>query len=253
MLVFCPDFTRQSRLAPQYMVSLDELCKRDYGKSCFPNAIFCLDLDAYESSKTGNNDATMDAAVGIANYIDNRESSSRHFLVELRLDYKSTNHFDYNNMAQKVSHSKSILLPEPLEPYVCFIYSTQLTPKAQNDFSRRARQQKDVFFWKAMSPSDFLNYVFDKSALPYQPLNDLDAIRKSLELKYDEGGIDSADCLVKFWMEQMDKYVQRYMHAENKAIASVLLSFLESLSCPDNTIEKDFVELRIEDVKRYIM
>lgn len=195
----------------------------------------------------------MDAAVGIANYVNNKESSSRHLLVELRLDYKSTNHFDYKNMALKVSHSKSLLLPEPVEPYVCFIYNTQLTPKAKNDFSRRARQQKDIAYWKAMSPFDFVNYVYDKGSLPYCSLNDLVAIRKSLKHKFDEGGINSADCLVKFWMEQMDKYEQRYMRAENKAIANVLLSFLESLSYPDGTIEKDFVELRIEDVRRYIL
>lgn len=251
MLVFCPDFTRRSYLAPEYLVSLDELCQRDYGESYFPSSIICLDLDSYETAQSGDNDATMDASIGIANYGNNRVSYPRHLLVELRIDYKTTNNFDYRNMVQKVSHSRAILSPEPIDSIICFIFSTQLAPKAKNDFSRRARQDKSIALWNAMSTTDFLNLVHDSSSLPYQPVNDMEAIRRSLDLQYGEGGVDKADIQVKYWMEMMDKYEQRYMRAENDLIASVLISFLESLSFPAGSIEDEFIKLRIDDIKRY--
>lgn len=251
MLVFSPDFTLRSRLYPDYVVSLDELCVRDYGASFFPSSILCIDLDRYESSQTGNNDATMDSAVGISDYVNNRESSSRHLLVELRFDYKSTNNFDYDNMKQKVMHSRSVLLPEPVNSTVFFLYSSQVAPKAKNDFSRRAKQDKLIATWEATSVDGFLNYIKDKSILPYQPLNNLDNIRNSLEREFNNGGLDEVDGLLVYWMEQMDKYEQRYMRSENEAIVSVLLSFLNSLTFPEGSLEKDFVQLRKDDVTRY--
>lgn len=251
MLVFSPEFTLRSQFSPKFVVSLNDLCQRDYGYSLFPSSILCIDLDTFECSQSRNNNATIDAAVGISDYVNNRERTCRHLLVELRFDYKSTHNFDYDNMKQKVTHSRSILLPEPVNSKVFFLYNEQVAPKARNDFSRRAKQDKVIASWEAMSADSFLNYIKDKSKLPYQPLNDMDAIRMSLESKYNDGGLDAADGLLVFWMEQMDKYEQRYMRSENEAIVSVLLAFLNTLSFPAGSLEKAYVQLRIDDVTRY--
>ena len=82
MFVFSPGFTRQSKLAASHLADLNELCKRDYGKAYFPGSIICLDLDAFEASRTGNNDATMDAATGMADWQKNHSSNDRHLLIE---------------------------------------------------------------------------------------------------------------------------------------------------------------------------
>lgn len=83
MFVFSPGFTRQSKLAASHLADLNELCKRDYGKAYFPGSIICLDLDAFEASRTGNNDATMDAATGMADWQKNHSSNDRHLLSQL--------------------------------------------------------------------------------------------------------------------------------------------------------------------------
>ena len=96
MLVYSPEFTNKSKLASCCLKDLNFLCIRDYGESFFENEVVCLDLDAYESSCVGENKPTIDAAIGIADYQNNRTSSDRHLLVELRFGYKSTKNFDYN-------------------------------------------------------------------------------------------------------------------------------------------------------------
>ena len=72
-LVFDNAFVQGHVLATRFLSDLDTLCKRDYkGVEYFHKTIDCLDMDAYESSLSGDNDATMDASIGVATYENNR-------------------------------------------------------------------------------------------------------------------------------------------------------------------------------------
>lgn len=251
MFVYSPDYTYQSHLSPAYLAELNALCQRDYGRHYFRDAVVCLDLDAYESACSGDNDATMDAATGIAEWRDNHASGDRHLLVELRFGYKSP-HFDLTNMKRKVAHSRDILNPELINDDVVFLYETEIAPRAKSVFSRLSVQDKEIKKWQAMDVDGFINYVVNRDTLPYEPENNLNEIVEDLKKKYAVGGLNLLDGLLKYWLEQMATYNLRYKHAESRAIAGVILPFLRSLSFGDGTIEAEFLSLRIEDVEQCI-
>lgn len=252
MLVYSPDYTHQSHLAAACLTDLNVLCQRDYGKSYFRNTVLCLDLDTYEQSQTGNADATMDAATGIADYQQNHASSPRHLLMELRFGYESTRNFDLGNMKRKVAHSRDMLLPEQVNPRVAFLYEPDVAPKAQSYFARLSRQDSELRSWDAMDVEGFNSYIVDSSTLPYQPENDLKAIEKNLNDKYASGGLEAMDVLVKYWIDQMEQYKLRYKYAESKAIAEVVLSVLKTIKSEPNSFEYEYIKLRIEDVTRFL-
>jgi hypothetical protein len=252
MFVYSQDYTYQSHLSPSYLAELNNLCQRDYRRLYFRETIVCLDLDAYESALSGDNDATMDAATGIAEWRDNHASGDRHLLVELRFGYKSTRHFDLVNMKRKVAHSRDILNPELINDDVVFLYETEIAPCAISVFSRLSVQDKEIKKWQAMDVEGFNNYVVNRDTLPYEPENNLNEIEEDLKKKFALGGLNLLDGLVKYWLEQMATYNLRYKHAESDAIAGVILAFLRSLSFEEGTIEAEFLSLRIEDVEHYI-
>lgn len=252
MFVYSQDFTCQSKLATSCLAELNELCERDYGKSYFPVSIVCLDLDAYETSCTGNNDATMDAAAGMADWQRNHSSNNRHLLIELRFGYRSTSNFDLGNMKQKVSHSRDILNPERINEQVVFIYEPNVAAQASNYFSRLSRQDSEVRTWKAMDVEGFGNYIVDSATLPYEAENDLDKLVKELSQKFDEGGLSALDSLLKYWIEQMDKYNLRYKHAESDAVARSMLTYLQTISFQKGTFEGEYLAMRIEEITRFV-
>ena len=252
MYVYSPGFTCQSKLATSYLAELNDLCERDYGKSYFPSPVVCLDLDAYETSQTGNNDATMDAAAGMADWEKNHSSNDRHLLIELRFGYRSTSNFDLGNMKQKVMHSRAMLNPERVNEQVVFIYEPGVAAQANSYFSRLSRQDQTVRTWKAMDVEGFGNYIVDRATLPYEPENDLDKLVEELSRKFEEGGLSAMDSLLKYWIEQMERYNLRYKHAESNAIAKSILSYLQTLTLDEGTIESEYLVLRIEDIKQFV-
>lgn len=248
MLVYCSDYTRQSRLAGCCLTDLNVLCQRDYGRPFFCNSVLCLDLDTYEQSIAGNEDATMDAATGVADYQQNHASLPRHLLIELRFGYKSLRNIDLGNMKRKVAHSLDILRPEQVNPRVAFLYDADVAPKAQSYFARLSKQDRELRLWDAMDVKGFNSYIVDGSTLPYQPENDLLTIEKNLKDKYESGGLDAMDVLVKYWIDQMVQYNLRYKYAESKAIAEVVLKILASIETEPHSFEGQFINLRIEDI-----
>lgn len=251
MFVYSPNYTYRSHLSPAFLANLNNLCLRDYGRRFFRDAIICLDLDSYESACSGDNDATMDAAAGIAEWHDNHASGDRHLLVELRFGYKSTRHLDFANMKRKVSHSRNVLNPELTNEDVVFLFESEMAPRAKSVFSRLSAQDNELKKWQAMNVEGFNNYVVDRDTLPYEPENNLNEIEEDLKKKYAEGGVNSLDGLVKYWLDQMAAYNLRYKHAESNAIAEVILAFLRSLSFDKSTTDAVYLSLLIEEVERY--
>lgn len=252
MFVYSPDITRQSKLAVSYLSELNNLCKRDYGRVFFRESIVCLVLDTYEASQTGNNDATMDAATGMADWQNNHSSNDRHLLIELRFGYRSISNFDLRNMKQKVTHSRDILHPDRVNEEVVFIYEPKVSAQARSYFYRLSRQDKEVRTWIAMDVEGFGNYIVDRATLPYEPENDLTNLVKELRQKFEEGGLSALDSLLKYWIEQMDKYNLRYKRAESNAIAKALLTYMQTLSFKKGSFEDEYLALRIEEIGRFV-
>jgi len=252
-LVFDDGYVSGHRLAPEFLSDLDSLCRRDYhDKEYFHKQIVCLDMDAYENSLSGNNDATMDASVGIATYENNRMSDSRHLLVELRFNYKSTNNFDVVNMRNKVSHTKDLLSGERVHDKMVFIYTDEVAPKAKSYFSRLSKQYRDLCFWDAVSVAEYFDYVRDKSSFPYQPINDLGQIVTELENKFVSNGLEGLNTISDYWIGEMEKYNLRYNKEESQAIAKVVLNFWEQLPQSSDSFENEYIDFVKEKLNRYI-
>ena len=250
--MFDDSFILGHKLAPKFLSDLDSLCRRDYhGKEYFHKQIVCLDMDAYENSLSGNNDATMDASVGIATYENNRMSDSRHLLVELRFNYKSTHNFDVPNMRNKVSHTKS-LLPERVHDRIVFIYTDEVAPKAKSYFSRLSKQYRDLCCWDAVSVAEYFDYVRDKGSFPYQPINDLGQIGTELESKFESNGLEGLYAISDYWLSEMEKYYVRHNKEESRAIAKVVLDFWERLPQSRDSFENEFVDFVKEKLNHYI-
>lgn len=65
------------------LCALDDVAAKDYLKSgWFDKRILCLSLDDYERKvHQGNKDCTIDAAIGVGNYINNRTTVTRLLLL----------------------------------------------------------------------------------------------------------------------------------------------------------------------------
>ena len=252
-LVFDNGFVLGHKLASQFLSDLDALCRRDYhGKEYFRKQIVCLDMDAYETSLSGNNDATMDAAVGIAAYENNRMSDSRHLLVELRFNYKSTSNFDVTNMRNKVNHTKSLLAGDKVHDKMVFLYTDEVASKAKNYLSRLSKQYKDLCNWNAISVAEFFDYVRDKNSFPYQPINDLGQIVTELKSKFVSNGLDGLYTISDYWICEIEKYSLRYNNEESQAIAKTVFDFWDQLPQSSDSFENEYIAFVKEKLNRYI-
>lgn len=74
-------------------------------------------MDTYETMICGGQkQATMDAVIGIADYENNRKTTGKLLMVELRLGYKSTDGLETASLNRKVSHTLELL-----NPAVCLV------------------------------------------------------------------------------------------------------------------------------------
>lgn len=254
-LVFDDGFILRHKLASQFLSDLATLCRRDCkGKDFFHKQIVCLDTDAYETSLSGNNDATMDASVGIADYENNRMANSRHLLVELRFNYKSTRGFDVDNMRRKISHTKDLLKDDGIHPRFVFIYTDAVAPQARSYFNRLLKQSQnsDMAYWDARSVSEFDTYVVDKATLPYTPINDTKQIETELLNLYHTKGYEGLVCFLDHWINKMKLYELRYNREECESIAKVLNDTLKQVPEPQDAFNKSFIDLMVEDIKYYL-
>ena len=117
-----------------YLVNFNALVKREGGPvNAFPDAMRCIDLDAYEKGlKKGIHNPTVDAVIGVFS-----GKISELVLVELRLNYEKADNLSPTKLEEKVSCSKDILSGcGKLHPIVYFVFNKQVQPKARNRFAR---------------------------------------------------------------------------------------------------------------------
>ena len=82
-----------------------------------------VSLDDYEAKVLkGSNDCTMDAAIGIGNYANNRVTTSRLMLVELRMGYDNVDNLSASSLENKISHSENLLSGHRIDKNNYFIF-----------------------------------------------------------------------------------------------------------------------------------
>lgn len=117
-----------------YLVNFNALVKREGGPvNAFPDAMRCIDLDAYEKGlKKGIHNPTVDAVIGVFS-----GKISELVLVELRLNYEKADNLSPTKLEKKVSCSKDILSGcGKLHAMVYFVFNHRVQSQARSWFAR---------------------------------------------------------------------------------------------------------------------
>lgn len=126
-----------------YLENFNALVKHEGGPAnVFPDAMRCIDLDAYEKRlKKGNHNPTVDAVIGVSS-----GKSAELALIELRLNYKNVNNLSRTKLEEKVSCSKDIFSGYgKLHPIVYFVFNKQVQSTARSWFAREIKGGKKNF------------------------------------------------------------------------------------------------------------
>ena len=117
-----------------YLKNFNALVKHEGGPAnVFPDAMRCIDLDAYEKGlKKGIHNPTVDAVIGVFS-----GKISELVLVELRLNYKNADNLSPTKLEEKMSCSKDILSGcGKLHPIVYFVFNHRVQSQARSWFAR---------------------------------------------------------------------------------------------------------------------
>lgn len=250
ILVHADDFLSTVPRAVGFISDLDSLCVRDYGKCYFNEKIACIDMDAFETSKSGDNDRTMDAAIGIATYQNNKSSDKRFLLVELRFDYISTRNFDYNNMSDKICHTKDILSGNRIHDKYVFVYNDNVAAQANNEFSRKAKVHSEYKRWLSLSPTGFKNMIDRVENQPYTPINDVNSIINSMKASWSKDDNRFLDTY-NGWINKIENYKNQYNYQEAESILNALKNAI--LEIKDSTVgREDYRPIMIDEIERML-
>lgn len=237
--------------------NLNALSKKDYPKdSFFSSDIECLDLDSYEGKRAkGKPDKTMDAAVGIDDYINNRIVNPRLLLIELRMDYKSTDTLDVNTLRGKIQHSRVLLGSElRIDEDNYFIFRDNIAEKAKKWMFSISNEKSDAKKWKALSTSDLSSMLQDVSQMPYIPENDMTMPVNQIRQLITQHEFDKLLGVIDYWNTKAETFKQNYNHSEYNNILTGLKEAWQTLD-PIRQVLKDddllIVEF-IEDEYRYL-
>ncbi len=251
-LVFDETVVTSHHLYEKFSSNLDSLCQRDYrGKKYFNKEIKCLDMDSVERARSETTDCTMDAVVGIASYENNTIRNSKLALVELRLNYTSTNNFDCSNMSRKVSHTRDLLSESAIHNVFYFVYTEQLYQRAENVFGRWARTSRECGFWKAVSPVTFLNDVKFRQDINDSPLTDLNTLKTEFHNSFFPD-INKAIGIFYYWVNVIDRFRNKNNHNEANAILQTVNEVIRNIDCEEESEMMMVTNMMAEEIERKI-
>lgn len=224
--------------------TLRRVSDKDYpGKNYFSMEVPCIDLDAYEESMSGENDCTVDAVIGVAEYRRNCACASSLALVELRMNYKSASNLDFTNISRKVQHSRDLLAGEVFHNKDYFIFTENVASQAQFVFNRHRKTHPDLKNAEPMSVKGFISRIKNIEDYPYQPITSAIQICNSLSISDSSAFVEQLD----YWLRQAQSYTIKYELLESKHILEVLRDFLINLQ-PTEDFSQDYIDLYLEEV-----
>ena len=203
---------------------LDQLAEKDYHRDgYFDKRIKCLSLDDYEEKVCGGSkDNTMDAAIGIYDYLNNRTVNSRLMLVELRMGYDSADNLSKGSLEHKIGHSRDLLSDTRVDKVNIFIFTDGVAPKAKSWATRMAHASSVNPDWEMLGVSQFNELLKFESDMPYQPIHDVEHIMGGLTLCIEQKDWKILFQTTKYWIEQAEKYRLKYNKSEFISILNVL-------------------------------
>ena len=231
----------------KYISSLNSIFARDYrGTRPFANDCASLDLDSIESDTSGNNDCTMDCAVGISKYDGFIHSQESLLLVELRYDYKSVDNLERDKMSRKVRHSRGMLLPRRVHPNSFFIFRDNVVNEACMWVRNLSNQYAEMKKWRIISIIGFEEIVGTEKDFPYIPKTNLTAVTKEImNVAFDAVLLYE---VYEKWSMVAASYKCKYNLLERNAIVDVLERTLIEIQDKGLCGDPEVVALLLDDL-----
>jgi len=220
-----------TKLYNDFHSDLATISKRDYDDNAygFPNGIEAIDVDAVETAQRGGqNDSTMDSAIGIADYT-NTIKNPRLLLVELRMNYTGqAKNCKTSDMINKDSHTRDLLSSYVIDRKSFFVFTKNVAPHKKSVIDSESKTNSKIRHFQIVSPDQFvLLYKFVKD-LPYQPISNIETIKKQALDFLQKNAIESLLKLIEHWLNKEDEYYRKYNLNECSAILSAIESILAS-------------------------
>lgn len=256
-VIYDNDFLHKHSLWPKCGCGLnDDISNRDYpGTNYFDRRIDALDVDLYEAKlRRGQSDKTADAVIGIESCNNKTRSNPRLLVIELRLDFKSSNGISVTSVIDKIDNTKQILGGElPINNESILVYSDNVAPAARSYFDRYKRTYSDVRKIVVYSVSQFNTNVKSYEEMPYDPINKYEVVsgefRKLIEA-HDWLGLLNQ---VNYWLSYAIKI--KYANTfEYENISSIIVEEWKDIRSKysfDNDDIEILAEIVDEDVDAY--
>lgn len=245
VLVYANDVVANLPINSAFKVSLSDIAVRDYGKDYgLSNQVSAVDVDAYEKSFSGNDDKTIDAAIGIANYINNSIKSPRLLLVELRVDYKKkAKHSSISSMIRKEAHSRELLSFAPLDNRCFFIFDTDVAPRKRSEIANQRQANSLLENWQVLSLRDFVKQFYFADNLPYTPITNINAIIQQGNLfLVNQEWLKLIELLI-YWNKQTEKFIFSNDKEEAQAILAAIYTMFTNIDSNAISQASDDIQL----------
>lgn len=254
-IVFDNEVLQIHPLYANYHNFLHNISLKDYPrKNYFKIDVDAIDLDEFEAQRAiANRDMTMDAVVGIGEYANNRVVNSRLLLLELRMDYDSTNNLKAKLLRGKINHSRMALgAAVRIDDENVFVFRVDVAEQAKKWMFSMSKEHADASKWIAMSTEDLDNLLQSQASMPYQPINNMSSIKADICRKIATQDLELVLEIIDHWNKKAENYKLQFLVMEEKHIKDNLkeawrlgISSVETFS-KDNLIYVDLIE---EDYK----
>lgn len=249
--VYNNDVIEKHPLAASCGSTLQDVSEKDYpGRSYFNPDIECLDLDAYvQSQHLARTPKTMDAAIGISNYIQNRTVSPRMLLVEFRMDYESNRNLSASELKDKNRNSRAIVA-EPntvLVPNPVFLFTEKCIEEVRSWHSKQIPVDGTLSEWMFMSVSEFDGMVKDVKSMPVSYIHDVDEIKKDVKSVYKNQGLEAFVEQISYWGDKARRYEWKYNIEESnhlkEALKNIWCETIIENSLPQSDDDRCWIEI----------
>lgn len=237
--VYIEQIVKQSQISNKYHHLFIDFLVKDYdGKTFeFNNRIqetVCVDIDEMENDRGGNNNNTMDLAVGIAKYDDTRQtfSSCRMLPVELKLGCLSFDEIKKDDLIHKDQYTRGFIISHSLsvDEHSVFLFTKKVSPSAKSEKSRWENESNSnaLKHWEMMSPQEYNDYIGFKNDYPYKPITDVKVVVSILNNLFDNEKYDECIDYIDKWKNNAENYFRKYMLDECNAIVDCLLHCIDN-------------------------
>lgn len=237
--VYNDQIVKQSQIISKYHHQFIDFLVKDYNGKTFEfsdriQKTVCVDIDEMETDHRGNNNNTMDLAIGIAKYDDTRQqfSNCRILPVELKLGCLSFDEKIKDELIHKDQYTRGFIISHSLsvDEHSVFLFTKGVSPSAKNEKSRWEKESNSnaLKHWEMMSPQEYNDYIGFKNDYPYKPITNIRAVVLDLNTLFNNGQFDECIDFIDKWKDNAENYHIKYMIDECKAIVDGLLECLDN-------------------------